>query len=222
MELLQCLSVVPRERNDRLMKNETRYRRTSLPAPPTSTPTWTTSASMPRSARITTSAPRMTSMDPSPLDLTRRTLRPPSPTTLSRAHTPNRDLGGRHIEPMMVSTLSRRTSKPTFLPLTREADLDSPTLKDYLDKPRLVNTVGCGTINPKRYYPEAEERPRATSSQHRKLRLGGFMENKSNNADELIPDVLRQYYLDTYLSDSKFSSPPSRRKLSQTQFHRGM
>ena len=37
----------------------------------------------------------------------------------------------------------------------------------------------------------------------RNLRLGGFLESgkrPSGGSDELIPEVLRQYYLDTYLN----------------------
>ena len=38
----------------------------------------------------------------------------------------------------------------------------------------------------------------------RNLRLGGFLESgkrpSSGGGDELIPEVLRQYYLDTYLN----------------------
>ena len=39
-----------------------------------------------------------------------------------------------------------------------------------------------------------------STSNYRNLRLGNFIENGESNDDELIPDRLRQYYLDTYLN----------------------
>ena len=39
------------------------------------------------------------------------------------------------------------------------------------------------------------------TSNYRNLRLGNFIENGESNEDELIPERLRQYYLDTYLDD---------------------
>jgi len=136
-------------------------------------------------------------------ELTSRRLRPPTP--LDR-QTPARD------DPWRTTTPRR------WLPSTGRTEAKTPTLKDYLRKPRLVNTVGCVTPKPQPSStvsdlppPAVTTTPRHTSHlagsttpSYRNLRLGGFLDH-SNHADELIPEVLRQYYLDTFL-DSYDSS----------------
>jgi len=113
-------------------------------------------------------------------ELTSRTLRPPTPADRS---TPAR------AEPWQT-TLPRR-----WLPSTGKADTEAPTLKDYLSKPRLVSTLGCRQAK-----QHGGERSAASSITpvYRNLRLGGFLDRDDQHA-ELIPDELRQYYLQTYL-----------------------
>ena len=83
-------------------------------------------------------------------------------------------------------------------------ELESPKLADYLERPRLVS-VGVTKRN--------EAAAAAASAHHakryenngvptyRNLRLGNFMEMQEEaDGDDIIPDRLRQYYLDTYLN----------------------
>lgn len=126
-------------------------------------------------------------------DLTRRTLSPPSPTTLRR------QCGGGN--PNLVPTL--KTSRPSLPSMTVE--LQSPKLEDYLQKPRLVSTLGRGDFRPSAHasnHSEFHAKRLANNERpaYRNLRLGGFMERPQATGDEVIPDMLRQYYLDTYLN----------------------
>ena len=132
--------------------------------------------------------------DVSVFDLTKRTLRPPSPTTMSRATTP---LGWRATPPPEILT------KPKTVPMTARSNMRHPELADYLVKPRLVNTLGCDGVRP--WSVEDDDTPyharRLSHNErppYRNLRLGGFMEGR-NRSPELIPEMLRQYYYDTYL-----------------------
>ena len=82
--------------------------------------------------------------------------------------------------------------------------MESPKLADYLERPRLVS-VGVTKRN--------EAAAAAASAHHakryenngvptyRNLRLGNFMEvQEEADGDNIIPERLRQYYLDTYLN----------------------
>ena len=91
-------------------------------------------------------------------------------------------------------------------------ELESPKLADYLERPRLVNAIP-------RYRNEAVAA--AASAHHakryengvptyRNLRLGNFIEEPDEEDDEVIPDRLRQYYLDTYLNVCDYSWHPAR------------
>merc|ERR1712193_181960 len=127
-------------------------------------------------------------------ELTSRTLRPPSPTTLRKSSTT--------LPPSAAMNKTERR-KPS-LPQMR-VELESPKLADYLERPRLVS-VGVTKRN--------EAVAAAASAHHakryenngvpayRNLRLGNFMEvqEEAEGDDDIIPDRLRQYYLDTYLN----------------------
>lgn len=126
-------------------------------------------------------------------ELTSRTLRPPSPTTLRKSST--------NLPPSAGLNKNERSPKPS-LPSMR-VELESPKLADYLERPRLVNTIQA----------KNEAVAAAASAHHakrfesngvpayRNLRLGNFMEQEEDNAEEdIIPERLRQYYLDTYLN----------------------
>lgn len=126
-------------------------------------------------------------------DLTSRTLRPPSPTTLRKSSTT--------LPPSAAMNKTERR-KPS-LPQMR-VELESPKLADYLERPRLVS-VGVTKRN--------EAAAAAASAHHakryenngvptyRNLRLGNFMEMQEEaDGDDIIPERLRQYYLDTYLN----------------------
>lgn len=133
-------------------------------------------------------------------ELTSRTLRPPSPTTLRKSSTSLPPSAG------LPKADQQRSQRPS-LPNMRVA-LESPKLADYLERPRLVNAIPL----PSR--PVRNELVAAAASAHhakryesssgpayRNLRLGNFMEDPSMaEEDEIIPDRLRQYYLDTYLN----------------------
>ena len=127
-------------------------------------------------------------------DLTSRTLRPATP----------------------VPSLHRRddvyhlTAPKAWLPETRPEDVRHPELADYLRQPRLVSTLGC-------LKAQQQSRSSGTSEFHarrlasgerppyRNLRLGGFMDKKEQDGDdELIPEMLRLYYLDTYLDTYEY------------------
>jgi len=149
--------------------------------------------------------------DPGLGEITRRTLRPPSPKST------------RERDPIP------RTAKPV-LPLLTQEEVNHPRLQDYLEKPRLHGcTMMQSGAQQERpvvaaaadydYYGPPRDRDREFSpSEHharrlangdvpvyRNLRLGGFLESGKKpsgvgGGDELIPEVLRQYYLDTYLN----------------------
>jgi len=126
-------------------------------------------------------------------ELTSRTLRPPSPTTMRKASTT--------LPPSAGMNRTERSPKHS-LPQMR-VELESPKLADYLERPRLVS-VGVTKRN--------EAVAAAASAHHakryennvpsyRNLRLGNFMEMQEEaEGDDIIPDRLRQYYLDTYLN----------------------
>ena len=86
-------------------------------------------------------------------------------------------------------------------------ELESPKLADYLERPRLVNAI------PTQHHGGRNKAVAAVASAHhakryennmvpayRNLRLGNFMEEEQEEEDEIIPERLRQYYLDTYLN----------------------
>lgn len=129
-------------------------------------------------------------------ELTSRTLRPPSPTTLRKNST--------SLPPAMANAnKAERLAKPS-LPNMR-VELESPKLADYLERPRLVNGI-TGTLgrNESAASASAHHAKRYENNMipaYRNLRLGNFMEEpEANNEDEIIPERLRQYYLDTYLN----------------------
>ena len=147
----------------------------------------------------------------------RRTLRPPSPTTLTRARTPSRGVS---------VTPSERSVRSNFMPSTRQADMDHPELKVYLQKPRLVSTLGCGAVKPRTpdYTSEFHTRRLASNDRpaYRNLRLGGFCEGHNLNEGEAVPDILRNYYYDTYLNDSPWLNASNGQTTMPSPFHRGM
>jgi len=126
-------------------------------------------------------------------ELTSRTLRPPSPTTLRKSSTT--------LPPSAAMKKAERSPKPS-LPNMR-VELESPKLADYLEKPRLVNAIQSkpSTVEVARGHQAKRYENGGTVPEYRNLRLGNFMEaqNEPNN-EEVIPDILRQYYLDTYLN----------------------
>lgn len=125
-------------------------------------------------------------------ELRSRTLRPPSPETLrrSRCNTPSR---------------GRSTTPKPVIPDTKITEAVAPTLDDYLKKPRVVSTFQHG-INPQPNPPNPSEfhakrwanyeRP-----PYRNLRLGYFLEGPDGGDSEIIPEILREYYRDTYLTN---------------------
>jgi len=125
-------------------------------------------------------------------ELTRRTLRPPSPSTLRKSST--------NLPPSAALNKSERSPKPS-LPWMR-VELESPKLADYLERPRLVKAIPQGYRNEavaasaQAHHAKRYENNAVPS--YRNLRLGNFME--AENEEEMIPERLRQYYLDTYLN----------------------
>ena len=136
--------------------------------------------------------------DVSVRDLRSRTLRPVSPSTIrrSRANTPVR------------ATTPAPAAKPP-LPDLRYTEAGAPRLADYLERPRVVSTFQHG-INPKpRGDLAAAQRAKFDTLQlpvtegrpaWRNLRLGYFLENGEQNG-EIIPEMLREYYKDTYFTN---------------------
>lgn len=122
-------------------------------------------------------------------ELTSRTLRPPSPTTLRKSSTT--------LPPSAALNKTERNPKPS-LPNMR-VELQSPKLADYLERPRLVNAIQSkpSTAEAARGH-HAKRYENGGVPEYRNLRLGNFMEENEN--EEVIPDLLRQYYLDTYLN----------------------
>jgi len=123
-------------------------------------------------------------------ELTRRTLRPPSPTTLRKSSA--------HLPPSAGMKKAERHPRPS-LPDMR-VELESPRLADYLERPRLVNSVrhrneSTASVASAHHAKRHEN----MAPNYRNLRLGNFME-QPHSEEELIPERLRQYYLDTYLN----------------------
>ena len=73
-------------------------------------------------------------------DLTTRTLRPPSPTTLRKSSVPGRPSFGPSAPP-------RHSREKHSLPSLNTAELHSPKLADYLEKPRLVGAITTSRPN---------------------------------------------------------------------------
>jgi len=126
-------------------------------------------------------------------ELTSRTLRPPSPTTLRKSSTT--------LPPSAAMIKTERSPNPC-LPRMR-VELESPKLADYLERPRLVSggvaqrneavAAAASAHHAKRYENNVPA--------YRNLRLGNFMEEQEEaEGDDIIPERLRQYYLDTYLN----------------------
>jgi len=129
-------------------------------------------------------------------DLTRRTLRPPSPTTLRKVSVPGRPS-------FTPSTPARYSKDKNSIPSLKTTELQAPKLADYLEMPRLHGAIMTPRNNSTNNYTHHAKRMDAANntSNYRNLRLGNFIENGESNDDELIPERLRQYYLDTYLDD---------------------
>ena len=127
------------------------------------------------------------SSDASVHELRSRTLRPAMPS--DRA-TPARD------------SIAHTSQPRTWLPATGlQTRARRPELKEFLEKPRLVSTLGCVERKPSQQQQQ-QHQPVPVA---RNLRLAGFLDDPSYGSDgELIPDVLRQYYLDTYLDTYEF------------------
>lgn len=127
-------------------------------------------------------------------ELTSRTLRPPSPGTLRKSSTT--------LPPSAGLNKAERSPKPS-LPNMR-VELQSPTLVDYLERPRLVNAIHAAALQrPTAAMASAHHAKRYDNNNpppYRNLRLGNFMEEEQEAGDEIIPERLRQYYLDTYLN----------------------
>merc|ERR1712107_181662 len=125
-------------------------------------------------------------------ELTSRTLRPPSPTTLRKSST--------NLPPAAAMNKSERSPRPS-LPNMR-VELESPKLADYLEKPRLVNAI-LTKPSPTAEAAKGHHANRYENGgvpEYRNLRLGNFMEEDDAANEEVIPDLLRQYYLDTFLN----------------------
>ena len=120
-------------------------------------------------------------------ELTRRTLRPPSPTTLRKSST--------CLPPSAAMKKAERSPRPS-LPDMR-VQLESPKLADYLERPRLVNAIRNQSSASAASAHHAKRHENLVVPSYRNLRLGNFMEEEP---DEVIPERLRQYYLDTYLN----------------------
>lgn len=127
-------------------------------------------------------------------DLTSRTLRPPSPTTLKKSSIP----GKPKYEPAVPAQSAQRPSLPSL----SSVELESPKLSDYLEKPRLVSLPSKSLQT--RLAASAAHAKRINSAtaggQYRNLRLGNFLESGESNEEELIPERLRLYYLDTFFN----------------------
>merc|ERR1712051_1060755 len=108
-------------------------------------------------------------------ELTSRTLRPPSPTTLRKSSTT--------LPPSAAMIKTERSPNPC-LPRMR-VELESPKLADYLEKPRLVNAIqskSASTVEVARgHHAKRYENGGASIPEYRNLRLGNFMENQAQN-----------------------------------------
>jgi len=141
-------------------------------------------------------------------DLTTRTLRPPSPTTLKKSSIP----GKPKLNPeKVISTPSSGVQRPS-LPSLNSVELKSPKLADYLEKPRMVSCpsnrlqtrLAASEAHAKRIHAGQQQ------EEYRNLRLGNFLESGESNEEELIPERLRLYYKDTYFSEWNPNSPISK------------
>lgn len=124
-------------------------------------------------------------------DLISRTLRPPSPTTLKKSSLPGK-----------VKFGAAKPNRPS-LPSLNTVQLESPKLADYLEKPRLVRSVPTAGQDGGSRVAASEhhaKRLNAADTSYRNLRLGNFIDTGESNEEELIPERLRAYYLDTYLN----------------------
>ncbi len=111
------------------------------------------------------------------------------------------DRGG--ITPARDTPAYYSTTLPRkWLPTTGTIKRRDPSLKDYLAKPRYVSTLDC-VKSAQRERRSASMSRRSSERQApapRNLRLGSFLDDPHyGNDGVLIPDSLRQYYLDTYL-----------------------
>lgn len=121
-------------------------------------------------------------------DLTTRTLRPPSPTTLKKSSIPGK--------PKYEQSVASRPSLPSL----NSVELESPKLADYLEKPRMVS-LPSKSLKARLAASQAHaKRMNAAHTEYRNLRLGNFLESGESNDEELIPERLRLYYLDTFLN----------------------
>ena len=73
-------------------------------------------------------------------ELTTRTLRPPSPTTIRKSSVPGRPSFGPSAAP-------RHSRDKNSLPSLNSTELQSPKLADYLEKPRLVGAITAPRYN---------------------------------------------------------------------------
>ena len=121
-------------------------------------------------------------------DLTSRTLRPPSPTTLRKSSIPGKP------------TFPSKTPHKPALPSLNSVELKSPKLADYLEKPRLVSIPSANLQSRLAASEHHAKRMNALNTNYRNLRLGNFIDSGESNDEELIPERLRMYYLDTYLN----------------------
>ena len=90
-------------------------------------------------------------------------------------------------------------------------EMESPKLADYLERPRLVNAIPRYRNEAVAAAASAHHAKRYENSMptYRNLRLGNFIEEPEEE-DEVIPDRLRQYYLDTYLNVRDYAWHPAR------------
>lgn len=146
-------------------------------------------------------------------DITSRTLRPPSPTTLKKSSLPGRPKyatldgggggGGGRFNKERSGGGGGSSGRPS-LPSLNSVQLQSPKLADYLEKPRLVSLNGAAAASPSssssRAAASEHHAKRLNAGSYRNLRLGNFIESGESNEEELIPERLRAYYLDTYLN----------------------
>jgi len=130
-------------------------------------------------------------------ELTSRTLRPPSPTTLRKSSTT--------LPPAAAMAAKLERSPMPHLPQMR-VELESPKLADYLERPRLVSAIGRNEAVAAAASAHHAKRYENNAAGYRNLRLGNFLEEQheenmdDDGNDDIIPARLRQYYLDTYLS----------------------
>ena len=89
------------------------------------------------------------------------------------------------------------------LPSLKGVELESPKLADYLEKPRLVSLPSKSLqtrLAASQAHAKRINAATAPGGQYRNLRLGNFLESGESNEEELIPERLRLYYLDTFFN----------------------